>query len=169
MAVRNNSEVMKLLREQLKPVVDIVVDKIYIDNYDMIEKVIYDSYQPETYQRTNEFALDAWETTPAHKNGELHIQGDVHYAPENMTYRPDDFTHGSNYGGDVREALAEIIYQGLSGPLFGNGPWQRKRNAYNRLISYLGPRRIKNYVKEALDKCNIPYQSHNEGITIRGF
>ncbi len=164
MAVRNQSELTELLRQELKPVVDKVVDKIYIDNYDMIEKIVYDAYQPEEYQRTNDFALDAWEVTPAHSNGKLRIQGDVHYAPENMTYRPDDFVHGSNYGGDVREALAEIIYQGKSGPMFGKGPWTRKRNAYNALIKYLGKRRFNSYLKEALDECGIKYEAHERAI-----
>lgn len=158
MAVKNQSELTDLLREELKPVVDKVVEKIYEENREMIQKIVYDVYDPQEYDRTFEFRDKAWETTEAHNNGKLRIQGDLHFVPENMTYEPELWTHGSFYGGDVREALAEIIYEGKSGPIFGKGAWTRKRNAYNKLIKYLGKRRFSNYVKQALDECGINYK-----------
>ncbi len=164
MAVKNQSELTNLLRQELKPVVDKVVDKIYKENKDIVQQIVYDVYQPEIYQRTYEFRDVAWETTPAHNNGKLRIQGDMHFAPENMSYDADHWVHGSNYGGDVREALAEIIYQGKSGPMFGKGVWTRKRNAYNALIKRLGKRRFNSYLKEALDECGIKYEAHERAI-----
>lgn len=164
MAVKNQSELTSLLRQELKPVVDKVVDKIYKENREIVQKIVYDVYQPEVYERTFQFRDEAWETTSAHNKGKLRIQGDLHFAPENMTYEPETWTHGSYYGGDVREALAEIIYQGRSGPMFGKGKWTNKRNAYNALIKRLGKRRFNSYLKEALDECGIKYEAHERAI-----
>ena len=67
--------------------------------------------------------------------------------------------HGSpewlkNYE-DVRPYLADIIYGGLSGNLFGDGYWCKARDAWSELLHQIGKRNLSNWFKEGCEQVGL--------------
>ena len=107
-------------------------------------------------------------------------QGRFYYNPEDMTLGSTDIS-SPNYGQHVSaitgesivDALAEIIYQGKSGPAFGSGPstgaWARKRNVWDTLIKRIGKKQMKKWLKEGFDMVGLPVHSYGTslGVTFR--
>ena len=59
--ITNNNALQAAVVADLKNVVDYVVQKLWEENRDLVQKIVYDGYQPEEYERTNEFK-EAWNT-----------------------------------------------------------------------------------------------------------
>ena len=55
----NSNALQAAVVADLKNVVDYVVQKLWEENRDLIQKIVYDGYQPEEYERTYEFK-EAW-------------------------------------------------------------------------------------------------------------
>ena len=159
--LRNEAQVRRYLlgQDKIVEVVNYILDKIYQLNTETIDRVVYAAYDPSVYQRTNEFR-DAWGTNGAKTSG-IHVKGEFKYMPDNMIYNPDLAQHGSPadydgaYGGDAREYLADIIYEGLSGNLFGFGPWQKRRDAWAALLKELDGDRIAKWANEGFNKVGL--------------
>ena len=147
---RNETQLQAVIAQALIPVINRVLERIVEDNRNLIQEYIYDNDTPSVYERTEEFK-EAWETQSAEVAGD-HVKGEFFYAPDKMSVDPGAFQHGSYYysPNDIREYLAEIIYQGGAGPMFGEGFWRNKRDVWNRLINHLGKRRLLSYVSDAL-------------------
>ena len=148
--IRNETQLQVVIAQALVPVINRVLERIVEDNRGLIQEYIYDNDTPAVYERTEEFK-EAWETQSAEVAGD-HVKGEFFYAPDKMSVDPGAFQHGSYYysPNDIREYLAEIIYQGGAGPMFGEGFWRNKRDVWNRLINHLGKRRLLSYVSDAL-------------------
>lgn len=160
--IRNEQELQNLLTDAIYNAVDYTMEKIYEENADLIDKYVYDAYTPQLYMRTGQFR-NAWRYLTKRTSG-LHIGqvgggvlGKMYYAPELMDYVPEEAQHGTpsresiltmNYNedtwnelvsnwGDARDYLADILYNGNTGPLFGDGDWRKKRDAWTPLIKKL--------------------------------
>lgn len=68
--------------------------------------------------------------------------------------------------GDSREYLADIIYQGLSGDIYGEGAWTKKRNAFDALVKYIGKQRMKQWFEAGLNKAGLNYSRRVAGIAV---
>ena len=71
--------------------------------------------------------------------------------------------NGPNAGkfyGDSREYLADIIYQGLAGDIYGDGFWTEKRDAFERLLKIVGKRNFNKWMIEAMNEVGLNVQSH---------
>lgn len=66
-----------------------------------------------------------------------YIIGNVRFDPSNMTLDEENFVHGSFISGDARQGLAEIIFEGKSGGLFGQGFWTQSRDAWTPTMNRL--------------------------------
>lgn len=148
MEIRNNAQLRHAMMPVLRGVVDYILNQIAILNEEKIEEVVYAAYNPIEYERTYEFK-DAWTVNM----GRIHnkdVSGSFSYDPSKMSVSLQDYQHGSPMSGDAREYLADIIYQGLSGPLFGQGPWCDKRDAWDALIKAIGQKQIHQWTREGL-------------------
>lgn len=164
---------------KLGQVVDYVVQKIWNENRELVRTIVYEAYQPETYNRTGEFK-EAWATEFNYNTLAGKAQGQFYYNPDDMTLGSTDIS-SPNYGQHVSaitgesivDALAEIIYQGKSGPAFGSGPstgaWARKRDVWDALIKRIGQRQMKKWLKEGFDMVGLPVHSYGAslGVTFR--
>lgn len=136
--IRNNEQLKSVMGPVIKEVILEILERLDTINKDLINQIVYGAGTPTTYERTYQFRDDAWKIDkgPRPIAGKTHASLD--YNPDGMSYIPDKFQHGSYYQGDARAYLAEIIYQGLSGPAFGNGPingfWAEARDVWSRLI-----------------------------------
>lgn len=93
----------------------------------------------EIYQPTGEFR-EAWIDEVPKRISSSEYQGEMHYEPYMIrTISPENFIHSSSIVGwedyPVPEFLPNIIFEGDSGKLFGNGFWTQKRDAWTPMIS----------------------------------
>ena len=102
-----------------------------------IEKIVYGAGSPNYYERTMEF-LNSWETSKPIIKGNI-VESELFQNTFAMQSDPDNFTHGSYWytNNDVREFMAEIIFEGLSGPMFGTGFWSVARDAWTPTLIHL--------------------------------
>ena len=163
---KNNKELEQILKPALKVAVEYLLDKISEENqYAIMHEVYYGavSAEPGWYERTGEFAK-AWETqVHTGSNLENTVEGRFYYSPYLMKYNSAKRQHGSPpeyYEQDVRPYLAEIIYEGLSGSLFGEGCWTKKRDAWAGLEKRLGKMKLRTWMKEGLEKAGLKVRTH---------
>lgn len=180
--LRNEAQVRRYLlgHDKIVAVVDYILDKITETNKEIIEEVVYGAYDPTTYERTFEFR-DAWGAEKARASG-IHVKGEFKYMPDTMHYVPEKAQHGSpsfyidpesgnrsshgKFRGDAREYLAEIIYEGLSGPLFGEGAWTSKRNAWEVLMKRLGKATMNQWIREGFARVGLNIKTHH-GVSVQ--
>ena len=174
---KNNHELRQMLTTPLKLAVRILMEKILEVNDDTIKRVVYNApgrpLLPGSYQSTTEF-LNAWDiavhSSKAIKTSD--IQGSFFYKPSEMNAVPPcaENNHmgqhhgigqsGDSFYGDSRDYLADIIYQGLAGPAYGDGYWRKKRDAFNELVKIVGRRNFNKWFLEAMQDVGLNVKSH---------
>lgn len=142
--------VVRYLQPKLRIIVETILEKITKENEELINEIVYGAGTPDEYHRTGQFADLAW----AHditKETTYEIDGEFKYNPEGMYD-----THPSIVSGeDIREYLAEIIYNGVAGHIFGTGFWTEKRDAWTALIKVVGSNTMRNWIKEGANKAQL--------------
>lgn len=172
---RNDKEVLAMLRSPIMKAINYVIDKIYDENISVIHDVVYMAYSPEEYERTGDF-YRAWGAGDTKALNERTSRGTFEYKPDKMSLGSTD-PHSSNfaqhigvggefYGQDARPYLAELIYQGETGSLFGNGAFRKKRDAWKELNKRIGRRKMKQWMKEGLEKAGLNVKMHNTAIHV---
>ena len=148
----------------LEKAIDYVVQKIWNDNRELIRTIVYESYQPEEYERTGEFK-EAWDTD-VKRLGNF-VRGEMKYDPRELTVNYNKWQHGSAYlQQPMTTYLAEVIYQGLSGDLFGEGPWTKKRDVWAALNREVGIRKIKQYFEEGMRRNGLDFRGHTASLKV---
>lgn len=174
--IKSEQELGNLIYDAMKNAVEYTMVKLFQENEELIQKYVYSAYSPEYYQRTGEF-LDAWnykvKKTSDHHNisyTSSRVHSEFYYDPGVMHYNPSQAQHGTpvrdelyyrqpspetwakveGAWGDAREYLADILYEGKGGPLFGNGPWRKKRDAWTPLLKTLDRGKIFRWFEEGM-------------------
>lgn len=161
---RNNQELERLLMPALEKAIDYVVQKIWNDNRELIRTIVYEAYQPEQYERTGEFQ-EAWDTDV--KRSGNYVRGEMKYDPRELTVDYTKWQHGSQYLQEpMTTYLAEVIYQGLSGDIFGEGPWTKKRDVWTALNKKIGTRKIKQYFEEGMRLNGLNFRGHTASVKV---
>ena len=159
---RNDDEVIKMMLPQLKIAMEYAIQKIWNDNRELIRVMVYEAYKPEVYQRTGEFQ-ESWETDV--KSFRNVVEGELHFDPRLLTVNYDEWQHGSKALNEpMTQYLAEVIYQGLSGPIFGDGPWRRKRDVWKELNKRIGKNKLREYFEEGMKRAGISFIRRRPGI-----
>ena len=174
--ITNNNALQAAVVADLKNVVDYVVQKLWEENRDLVQKIVYDGYQPEEYERTNEFK-EAWNTDVKTLNS--FIQGEFKYDPRLLTVNEDNGQHSSLVDGTpMTEYLAEVIYDGLSGAIYEPGyaknstrfkgqPWANKRDVWSALLKWFNKTKLRQLFEEGMRKEGINFKRHNVAINVR--
>lgn len=182
---RNEAQVRRYLLPKMQITVDYVLGKIYDLNQQKINEVVYAVYNPTEYERTYQFR-EAWNFDNSKASG-IHVKGEFYYEPEEMEYIKEHGQHGTpedllphtrffngggigsgRYYGDERKYLAEVIYEGLAGNLFGFGPWCHKRDAWGALIKALDGDLLASYFKDGCRKAGLNVKfNHSMGMDIK--
>ena len=143
-----------------------VLRQIFDRNKELVMRIIYENYSPEYYTRTFEFA-NSWDYTLSSREGK--VSAIFNYDPDKMDYNPAKGQHGTpdELGpdiqaawGDAREYLAEIIYEGKSGKVFGRGPWTRKRDVWKPLIDSVESKALSTWFEQGLKQAGVKYRKH---------
>ena len=166
--VRSEDELRRALRQPLQEAVDYVMDKIYDENIGAIHDVVYMAYEPEEYNRTGDF-YTAWAITQPG-------QGEFKYDyskmsigstdPQSSNFAQHIGVGGDFYGQDARPYLAELIYQGATGSLFGDGAFRKQRDAWAELNKRIGRRKMKQWMKEGMEAAGLTVQMHNAPLYV---
>ena len=174
--ITNNNALQAAVVADLKNVVDYVVQKLWEENRDLVQKIVYDGYQPEEYERTNEFK-EAWNTDVKTLNS--FIQGEFKYDSRLLTVDTDNGQHSSLVDGTpMTEYLAEVIYDGLSGAIYEPGyaknssrfkgqPWANKRDVWSALLKWFNKTKLKQLFEEGMRKEGLDFIKHNVAINVR--
>ena len=174
--ITNNNALQAAVVADLKNVVDYVVQKLWEENRDLVQKIVYDGYQPEEYERTNEFK-EAWNTDVKTLNS--FIQGEFKYDSRLLTVNADNGQHSSLAdGAPMTEYLAEVIYDGLSGAIYEPGyaknssrfkgqPWANKRDVWSALLKWFNKTKLRQLFEEGMRKEGINFKRHNVAINVR--
>ena len=168
---RNDAQVQAMLMPILKKAVDYVVQKIWNENRELVRKIVYETYQPEEYNRTGQFK-EAWDNK-VEITGDT-VTGEFYYEPDKLE------TYGNHHasiidGQPIDEYLADIIYEGLSGAIYQEGyaknsarfkgqAWTRKRNVWNALIKSIKVNKMRRWFEEGLQRQGINYTRHKSPI-----
>ena len=173
--ITNNNALQAAVVADLKNVVDYVVQKLWEENRDLIQKIVYDGYQPEEYERTNEFK-EAWNTDVKTLNN--FVQGEFKYDSRLLTVDTDNGQHSSLVDGTpMTEYLAEVIYDGLSGAIYEPGyaknssrfkgqPWANKRDVWSALLKWFSKTKLKQLFEEGMRKEGLDFIKHNVAIKV---
>lgn len=103
-----------------------------------IDTDVYGAGQPNEYNRTLELRESVKSSEPIVTNNSVSVE--VKNDSNLIHSEPENFIHGSLYysPNDASSYVAELVHEGTSGPLFGDGYWRKKRpfmdNARNELI-----------------------------------
>lgn len=170
---RNDGQLKKMLAIPLQEAVKYVMEDIWAENKTFIMETVYFAGTPEVYERTydtnpeasfeNAWDFNVWNI--AYNK----IEGKFFYAPNNMSVGNEiNGQHASVVdGSDSRQYLAEIIYEGLAGRIFGDGFWTQERNAFEALEKWLGKENLKKSFEKGMDKAGLQYKRHNAPIQAR--
>ena len=174
--ITNNNALQAAVVADLKNVVDYVVQKLWEENRDLVQKIVYDGYQPEEYERTNEFK-EAWNTEVKTLNN--FVQGEFKYDSRLLTVDTDNGQHSSLVDGTpMTEYLAEVIYDGLSGAIYEPGyaknssrfkgqPWANKRDVWSALLKWFNKTKLRQLFEEGMRKEGLDFIKHNVAINVR--
>ena len=147
-----------------------VMEQITLRNMELIERIVYENYDPLVYERTNQFEY-AWKFNISTMGNNIH--GKFEYAPKKMQYNASKGQHGTpdrsltgymtdeyyqdvaSSWGDARDDLAAIIYENLNGSLFPNTGWKHKRDAWSPLIKSLESQRLGQWFQQGLRQAGL--------------
>ena len=133
----NESELQAFLMPKIEIIVQNILDNLKYWNKREIDWRVYNQGHPKEYQRTYEFRDDAWDGRITDVSKDT-VTGEFEYLPNRIT-TVEPGVHASifsDYGelDDIRPYLAEIIYEGLAGHIFGTGFWTNGRDAWTELL-----------------------------------
>lgn len=170
---RSEQELRNLLRSPIQKAINYVLDKIYDENISVVHDVVYMAYSPEDYNRTGDL-YRAWSTES--KSTSSAAQGEFKYDyskmsigstdPQSSNFAQHIGLAGDFYGQDARPYLAELIYNGATGSLFGDGAFRNKRDAWEELNKRIGRRKMKQWMKEGLEAAGLTVQMHNTPLHV---
>ena len=170
---RSEQELRNLLRSPIQKAINYVLDKIYDENISVVHDVVYMAYSPEDYNRTGDL-YRAWSTES--KSTSSAAQGEFKYDyskmsigstdPQSSNFAQHIGVGGDFYGQDARPYLAELIYQGATGSLFGDGAFRKQRDAWAELNKRIGRRKMKQWMKEGMEAAGLTVQMHNNAIEV---
>ena len=170
---RSEQELRNMLRSPIQKAINYVLDKIYDENIAVVHDVVYMAYSPEDYNRTGDL-YRAWSTES--KSTSSAAQGEFKYDyskmsigstdPQSSNFAQHIGVGGDFYGQDARPYLAELIYQGATGSLFGDGAFRKQRDAWAELNKRIGRRKMKQWMKEGMEAAGLTVQMHNKAIEV---
>lgn len=154
MVVKNDQQLRSLMKPGFRSAIQYVLDKIGDENQlAIMQEIYYAGAGPSDYEQTGEFGR-AWDTA-IHTTANIghDAEGQFFYAPSKITTVNGELGQHASVvtGQDSREYLAEIIYEGMAGDIYGQGFWTKKRDAWSVLIKRIGKRNMKQWMKEGLE------------------
>ena len=145
------------LRPKILIIVQTILENIKKSNVEQINQIVYGAGTPTEYIRTYQFRDFAWDATVT-KNTLYETEGEFKYNPEAEGMKPHLSLrkyHDQPPGINENEYLAEIIYEGVAGHIFGEGFWTKPRDAWTKLVEIVGSDTMKNWIDQGARKARL--------------
>lgn len=139
---------MSLYAPAIQSALKYTVEKIKEKNEQVVNQIVYAIYSPEMYTRTFELR-EAWK-------GEANASGASGHAT--FEYDPSKISAHSDLTGEAVPYLAEIVYQGLAGKLYGEGAWTQARDAWQALLNVCSEEAIKEWFYQGCRQAGLPIE-----------
>lgn len=162
---RNEAAVRSVLMPRIRNAVEYLMQQIYDYNEKLINEEIYADYMPKVYERTGQFGK-SWKYGKTNGGTVDTVEYEFGYDPKGMVYNSTLAQHGTpdydlvtGYSlakakqtwGDARDYLADILYYGNTGDLFGDSSFFRhETNVWEMLIKVCSRRQIYKWLKEGM-------------------
>lgn len=150
--------VMSTVKQAIDATTEIALEKLKRT----IDEVVYMPHNQVEYERTQDFR-ESWDRTNAIIINNI-AESTIFQDYIRMRLDLDKFTHGSNYGGDIRPNLAEIINEGLSGLIFGKGFWTQPRPFWDEWIDWCDKNIFRIFSEECV-KLGLPLENLSFAIS----
>lgn len=157
---KNEAEVLAFLTPKLATIMQPVAEGMKEWNTKEIDRTVYRDGSPSEYFRTYQFRDIAWHESV--ESGEGEATAKLEYTPEfmemgsNIPGFSDYGTHVSVVdGSDVRDSLADIIYNSGAGPIFGSGFWTAPRNAWKELIRIVSGSKMRTWINKGASNAGL--------------
>ena len=119
----SDAEFYIVMSKVVSKAINDVLDKIFKELRQEIERDIYNAYSPQDYDRSGALP-DAWEVTTRG------LFGLLEFRPDMLPSSPAAFQHNSPYGWDVRAEIFDILEGGYNAynaktgkPIMGRPMW----------------------------------------------
>lgn len=137
---KNDDELNAALLNDFMGMIDELTIEFLNKLLEYIETEVYDVGSPQWYDRNklNGGLLGSFEASNTKKVMQRIFQT-IAQNPNSMILDSDEFIHGSNYWvmDDIRDLLTEIVVEGKSGKLFGDGFWRQPRDFWTPMMDFL--------------------------------
>lgn len=161
--ISSEQELRKIMEDKLRKASVYAVEEIMQLNREAIREIVYDAYTPSFYNRTGDF-LEAWQISESTNEGD--VGAEMIYDSSNMMAagreEEDLPIHEDFYGNDVRDYLADIIYEGTAGAV-SNRPVNR--NAWKALDKMLTKTAFRQIFERAMTKAGIQWKRGQGGLS----
>lgn len=124
------------------------VEKIKEKNEQVVNQIVYAVYSPQMYPRTFELR-EAWKSEAKASGASGHAT---------FEYDPSKISAHSNLTDEAVPYLAEIVYQGLAGKIYGEGAWTQARDAWQALLDACGEDAIKEWFYQGCRQAGLPLE-----------
>lgn len=148
MAITSIESLMAICAPAIQSALKYTVEKIKEKNEQVVNQIVYAVYSPQMYSRTFELR-EAWK-------GEASASGASGHAT--FEYDPSKISAHSNLTDEAVPYLAEIVYQGLAGKIYGEGAWTQARDAWQALLNACGEDTIKEWFYQGCRQAGLPIE-----------
>jgi hypothetical protein len=148
MAITSIEALMSICAPAIQSALKYTVEKIKEKNEQVVNQIVYAVYSPQMYPRTFELR-EAWK-------GEANASGASGHAT--FEYDPSKISAHSNLTDEAVPYLAEIVYQGLAGKIYGEGAWTQARDAWQALLDACSEDAIKEWFYQGCRQAGLPIE-----------
>lgn len=148
MAITSIEALMAICAPAIQSALKYTVEKIKEKNEQVVNQIVYAVYSPQMYPRTFELR-EAWK-------GEAGASGANGHAT--FEYDPSKISAHSNLTDEAVPYLAEIVYQGLAGKIYGEGAWTQARDAWQALLDACSEDAIKEWFYQGCRQAGLPIE-----------
>ena len=156
--IRSQVQLQFAISSVVAEVLDDVTEQMLRKLEDFIHQIVYNPYDPAKYERLYfEGGLaGAWTQNKAKSFGS-YVESSIEHDPSKLDIDIEQFQHGSLLSDgytDIRQSLVEIITEGKSGGLFGEGFWRQDRDFWSPFVEWFNenskPMLIKAFAEKGL-------------------
>lgn len=148
MAITSIEALMAICAPAIQSALKYTVEKIKEKNEQVVNQIVYAVYSPQMYPRTFELR-EAWKS-------EANASGASGHAT--FEYDPSKISAHSNLTDEAVPYLAEIVYQGLAGKIYGEGAWTQARDAWQALLDACSEDAIKEWFYQGCRQAGLPLE-----------
>lgn len=152
----NSPRLTRLIRDKMREAVneagDVALDKFK----EYIQEDVYNAYTPVDYERTNDL-LNSWFFyigNNMNRGNHFTTNFTLYQDSNKMIYNPNLYQHGSEVSGDMRYAIANFVFNGVTGGMFGDGEFSKPRDALGDFQEWLN-KNLNQEIQKAMDKRGI--------------